>query len=203
MRKFTQADYEAVKAYERDFTRAIESRYCTGLLQNELEVVQKIYNECLNRQANLSCGGCVLQMMTSVGRLYFGYLRDNPVKEEEITPVIEEVIPEDVTKPIEEVTEVITELTDTIEDTTEKVTKLNETIENIPQEIVTELIQDDKTEGNDNPENDKTEGNDNPEEPVDVLFQDEKPKKERKPRKSKTNEDKTEHKTGEGMPDAL
>ena len=137
MRKFTQADYEAVKAYEKDFTRAIESRYCTGLLKEELDTVQKIYNECLNRQANLSCGGCVLQMMTSVGRLYFGYLRDNPVKEvkeEEITPVIEEVIPE---------------------------------------------------------------------EPVEVLFQDEKPKKERRQRKSKTNEDKTEHKTGEGMPDAL
>ena len=146
MRKFTQADYEAVKAYERDFTRAIESRYCTGLLQNELDTVQKIYNECLNRQANLSCGGCVLQMMTSVGRLYFGYLRDNPVKEEEITPVIEEVIP---ATPVEDV------ITDT------------------------------------------------PEEPVEVLFQEEKPKKERRQRKSKINEDKTEHKTGEGMPDAL
>ena len=164
MRKFNEKDYEAVKAYEKDFTRAIESRYCTGLLQNELDTVQRIYNECLNRQANLSCGGCVLQMMTSVGRLYFGYLRDNPVvdiaAEEEITPVIEEVIPEDV-EHIEE---------------------------------VTELIEDDKTEGNNDPENDKTEGNDNPEE---------KPKKERKPRKSTTNEDKTEHQTGEGMPAAL
>lgn len=159
MRKFTQADYEAVKAYEKDFTRAIESRYCTGLLQNELDTVQKIYNECLNRQANLSCGGCVLQMMTSVGRLYFGYLRDNPVKEEEITPVIEEVIPEE---PVVE-----------------------EDDSDIPETVIEELIPD------------------TPEEPVDVLFQEEKPKKERRQRKSKTNEDKTEHKTGEGMPDAL
>ena len=163
MRPFNEADYEAVKAYEKDFTKAIESRYCTGLLKNELDTVQRIYNETLNRQANLSCGGCVLQMMSSVGRLYFAYKKTRP---------------EDVVKPIEEVTEVITEL--------------NDTIENIPQEIVTELIQDDKTEGNDNPE-----------EPVDVLFQEEKPKKERRQRKSKTNEDKTEHKTGEGMPDAL
>ena len=188
MRPFNEADYEAVKAYEKDFTKAIESRYCTGLLKNELDIVQRIYNETLNRQANLSCGGCVLQMMSSVGRLYFAYKKTRP---------------EDVTKPIEEVTEVITELNETIEDTTEKVTELTDTIENIPQEIVTELIQDDKTEGNNDPENDKTEGNDNPEEPVDVLFQEEKPKKERRQRKSKTNEDKTEHKTGEGMPDAL
>lgn len=76
MRKFNENDYELVKSYEKDFTRAIESRYCTGLLKDELEVVQRIYNETLNRQANLSCGGCVLQMMTSVGRLYFGYVKE-------------------------------------------------------------------------------------------------------------------------------
>lgn len=73
MRQFNKDDYELVKAYEKDFTKAIESRYCTGLLQEELDVVHRIYGECLNRQANLSCGGCVLQMMTSVGRLYFGF----------------------------------------------------------------------------------------------------------------------------------
>ena len=82
MRPFNEEDYKLVKDYEKDFKRAIESRYCTGLLQTELEVCQKIYNETLNRQANLSCGGCVLQMMTSVGRLYFGYL-DKIQKEKE------------------------------------------------------------------------------------------------------------------------
>lgn len=84
MRSFNENDYQLVKRYEKDFTKAIESRYCTGLLQEELEVCQKIYNETLNRQANLSCGGCVLQMMTSVGRLYFSYKenRVEPVKPE-------------------------------------------------------------------------------------------------------------------------
>ena len=76
MRKFNENDYELVKSYEKDFTKAIESRYCSGLLKEELDVIQRIYNETLNRQANLSCGGCVLQMMTSVGRLYFGYVRE-------------------------------------------------------------------------------------------------------------------------------
>lgn len=76
MRKFNKEDYDAVKSYERDFIRAIDSRYCTGLVQEELQVVQKIYAECLNRQANLSCGGCVLQMMTSVGRLYLGFKKE-------------------------------------------------------------------------------------------------------------------------------
>ena len=76
MRKFNENDYELVKSYEKDFTKAIESRYCSGLLKEELDVIQRIYNETLNRQANLSCGGCVLQMMTSVGRLFFGYVRE-------------------------------------------------------------------------------------------------------------------------------
>ena len=84
MRKFTQEDYELVKAYEKDFTRAIVSRYCTGLLQEELEVIHRIYQETLNRQANLSCGGCILQMMTSVGRLYFSYKEEqDKIREQE------------------------------------------------------------------------------------------------------------------------
>lgn len=88
MRKFNENDYELVKSYEKDFTRAIESRYCTGLLKGELEVIQRIYNETLNRQANLSCGGCVLQMMTSVGRLYFSFKKEY---EEEISKRMEDI----------------------------------------------------------------------------------------------------------------
>jgi hypothetical protein len=84
MRKFTKDDYDLVKKYEKDFTRAIESRYCTGLLKEELEVVSKVYIATLNRQANLSCGGCVLQMMTSVGRLYLAYKKEAAAAEEEL-----------------------------------------------------------------------------------------------------------------------
>lgn len=76
MRKFNKDDYDLVKSYEKDFTRVIESRYATGLTQAELQVVSKIYAETLNRQANLGCGGCVLQMMTSVGRLYFSFKKE-------------------------------------------------------------------------------------------------------------------------------
>lgn len=83
MRKFNKDDYELVKSYEKDFTRAIESRYCTGLLKEELEVVSKVYRETLSRQANLSCGACVLQMMTSVGRLFFAYKKETAAAEEE------------------------------------------------------------------------------------------------------------------------
>lgn len=76
MRKFNEEDYNLVKGFEKHFNTAIESRYCSGLTSAELDVMQKVYGECLNRQANLSCSGCVLQMITSVGRLYYGYIRE-------------------------------------------------------------------------------------------------------------------------------
>jgi hypothetical protein len=99
MRSFNENDYQLVKRYEKDFTKAIESRYCTGLLQEELEVCQKIYNETLNRQANLSCGGCVLQMMTSVGRLYFSYKENRVEPEPQNTAVMNMMTIVEVPKP--------------------------------------------------------------------------------------------------------
>lgn len=73
MRLFNKDDFDKVSKYEKDFQRAIDSRYCTGLTQEELDTCKVIYKETLNRQANLSCGACILQMMTSVGRLYFAF----------------------------------------------------------------------------------------------------------------------------------
>lgn len=70
MRHFSKDDYDLLKKYSKHFERAIKSRYCSGLSQADLKVISQVYRETLNRQANLSCGGCVLQMLTSVGRLY-------------------------------------------------------------------------------------------------------------------------------------
>lgn len=91
MRLFSKEDYEAVMPYEKDFRRAIDSRYCTGLLQSELEVIHRIYGETLNRQANLSCGGCILQMMTSVGRMYFRYKEEQEMIARANQKTIEEI----------------------------------------------------------------------------------------------------------------
>ena len=91
MRKFNEEDFIKVTRYERDFERAVKSRYCTGLLKEELEICARIYQECLNRHANLMCGSCVLAMMTSVGRLYFSYkkTRDESVEEPQLKPEID------------------------------------------------------------------------------------------------------------------
>lgn len=77
MRKFDKTDFEKVRHLEPKFESAINSRYVTGLLQDDLKTVAAIYKECLNRQANIACGSCVLQMMTQVGRLYRAYKETN------------------------------------------------------------------------------------------------------------------------------
>lgn len=73
MRNFDKNDFKNVKHLEAKFESAINSRYVTGMMQADLQTVAVIYKECLGRQANLTCGGCVLQMMTQVGRLYRAY----------------------------------------------------------------------------------------------------------------------------------
>ena len=73
MRQFNEKDYELVNKYEADFRRAIDSRYAKGITREAFDEISQVYRETLNRQANSNCGGCVLQMLTSVGRLYFAY----------------------------------------------------------------------------------------------------------------------------------
>lgn len=73
MRNFDKKDFEKVRHLEAKFESAINSRFVTGMMQDDLQTVAVIYKECLGRQANLTCGGCVLQMMTQVGRLYRAY----------------------------------------------------------------------------------------------------------------------------------
>lgn len=73
MRQFNEKDYNLVTKYEDDFRRAIDSRYAKGITRDAFDEISQVYKETLNRQANSNCGGCVLQMLTSVGRLYFAY----------------------------------------------------------------------------------------------------------------------------------
>lgn len=73
MREFNKSDYIKLSYLENKFRTAIDSRFCTGLIKNDLDACAEIYRETLGRNASLNCSSCVLQMMTQVGRLYFGY----------------------------------------------------------------------------------------------------------------------------------
>lgn len=91
MRKYNKQDYEQMKVFEPHFTRAIQSRFVTGIKSTELTPIQVLYRECLGRQANLSCPGCVLQMLTSIGRLHFKFKEQ---METEIAQIEESVQPQ-------------------------------------------------------------------------------------------------------------
>lgn len=118
MRTFNKEDYEIAKKYEADLIRAVESRYARNIMTVEFDELNRIYRETLNRNANQSCGGCVLQMLTSVGRLYLNFKKklEDQVKKEELQkkvvvqpPVQEDEHIEEVTEPVEEVSDVIPE----------------------------------------------------------------------------------------------
>lgn len=118
MRTFNKEDYEIAKKYEADLIRAVESRYARNIMTVEFDEINRIYRETLNRNANQSCGGCVLQMLTSVGRLYLNFKKklEEQAKKEELQkkvvvqpPVQEEEHIEEVSEPVDEVSDVIPE----------------------------------------------------------------------------------------------
>lgn len=71
MRKFNDDDYTKVIPFESKFKSAINSRYVTGLVKDDLEFLSTLYREVIGGNINISCSSCVLKMMTGIGRLYF------------------------------------------------------------------------------------------------------------------------------------
>lgn len=140
MRTFNKEDYEIAKKYEADLIRAVESRYARNIMTVEFDEINRIYRETLNRNANQSCGGCVLQMLTSVGRLYLNFKKklDEADKKEElqkkvvVQPTVqEEEHIEEVTEPVEEVSEEVQE--EVQEDPVEEQEVKNEDISQKPR----------------------------------------------------------------------
>lgn len=73
MKPFDKEDYKKVKQYEDKFNTAINSRYITGMTQSDLKFIAEVYKGTLDRNVNLTCSSCVIQMLSSVGRMYFAY----------------------------------------------------------------------------------------------------------------------------------
>lgn len=136
MRTFNKEDYEIAKKYEADLIRAVESRYARNIMTVEFDEINRIYRETLNRNANQSCGGCVLQMLTSVGRLYLNFKKklEEQVKKEELQKKVQEVVQEE--EHIEEVTEPVEEVSDVIP----------EEVEEVPEEVEEVQVQEDPVE---------------------------------------------------------
>lgn len=72
--ELTQELYEALMPYEVHLRRGYKGRYTFGLTKPIFENLYKIYKELgFERQQTYSCSGCLLDLTTTLGRLYFDY----------------------------------------------------------------------------------------------------------------------------------
>lgn len=160
MRTFNKEDYEIAKKYEADLIRAVESRYARNIMTVEFDEINRIYRETLNRNANQSCGGCVLQMLTSVGRLYLNFKKklEEQAKKEELQKKVQEVVQEEehieeVPEPVEEVSDLIPE---EVEEVPEDVQEVKEEVQ--VQEDPVEEVQEQEVKNEDISQKPKTRG---------------------------------------------
>lgn len=82
MREFTQQDYENLKPFEAHLNRGYYGRYYYGLRRADFNRLVEIYRDLgLTQAMDYSCGRCILQLTSTLGKAYFEYkqkMEDNP-----------------------------------------------------------------------------------------------------------------------------
>ena len=82
MREFTQQDYENLKPFEAHLNRGYYGRYYYALRRPDFNRLVEIYRSLGFGQAmDYSCGRCILQLTSTLGKVYFENkqkMEDNP-----------------------------------------------------------------------------------------------------------------------------
>lgn len=82
MRTFTETDYNNLKPYEAHLQRGFYGRYYYGLRRVDFNRLVEIYRDLgLTQAMDYSCGRCILQLTSTLGKAYFEYkqkMEDNP-----------------------------------------------------------------------------------------------------------------------------
>ena len=82
MRTFTNEDYEALKPYEAHLNRGYYGKYYYALRRIEFNRLVEIYRDLgFSQTMDYSCGRCILQLTSTLGKVYFDYkrqLEENP-----------------------------------------------------------------------------------------------------------------------------
>ena len=116
MKTFSQEQLEALKQYEDNFKRAIESKYFRNMTSKALDNLAGIYDEVADKplERNWSCNHCVLSTLQTIGKKYFDDYETLKNKAAHLVetldeifgdvPDIEVVPPEPEPKPIEKAT---------------------------------------------------------------------------------------------------
>jgi len=73
-REFTETDYNNLKPFEPHLQRGIYGRYYYGLRRSEFNAMVEIYRSWGYTQTmDYSCGRCILQLTTTLGKPYFEF----------------------------------------------------------------------------------------------------------------------------------
>lgn len=72
---FSEQDFEILKEYEGNFYTAVNARYSRPLGMGAVDRIHKIYYNTTHDKSmekiNKGCGRCILNLLSSCGRLYF------------------------------------------------------------------------------------------------------------------------------------
>lgn len=82
MRDFTQKDYKKLQPFESHLSRGFYGKYYYALNRSVFTKLLEIYRDLGYTQSmDYSCGRCILNLTSTLGRLYFEYekkMEENP-----------------------------------------------------------------------------------------------------------------------------
>lgn len=74
MNAFTKKEYNKLQALESHFTRAVYGKYVYALRRNDFDKMYDVYKSLgYTKTMEYSCGNCLLELATTLGKLYFDY----------------------------------------------------------------------------------------------------------------------------------
>jgi hypothetical protein len=74
MREFNEADYSALQPYEEHLQRGVFGKYYYGLRRTDFNAMLDVYRSLGYTQTmDYSCGRCILQLTTTLGKPYFEF----------------------------------------------------------------------------------------------------------------------------------
>ena len=74
MREFNEADYSALQPYEEHLQRGCYGHYYYGLRRTDFNAMLDVYRSLGYTQTmDYSCGRCILQLTTTLGKPYFEF----------------------------------------------------------------------------------------------------------------------------------
>lgn len=84
IRNFTKKDYTTLQPYREHLVRGYFGHYLYGLRRKDFEAMQKVYKELgYERNLDYNCSTCLLELTSTLGRLFFAYRDEKILKKNE------------------------------------------------------------------------------------------------------------------------